>query len=167
MTESREQTVDIPKVNTHAHAALSDTATQSVTITAAPVTGNPATKDPPSRERPTDKRVAQRHANAMQARAGHRRNIRGPTPTAKEARCQVQGQAARKRLGTSSLVHASHSAMAPEGGSCSPRCLPTRATVVSIKARKSNWQWSTRLRTTLAGPGVWYLFGTRLKVDAA
>ena len=30
----------------------------------------------------------------------------------------------------------------------------TRATVVSIKARKSNWHWSTRLRTTLAGPGV-------------
>src|ERR1700756_2830404 len=44
--------------------------------------------------------------------------------------------------------------MAPEGGSCSPRCLPTRATVVSIKARKSNLHWSTRLRTTLAGPGV-------------
>src|ERR1700746_3858632 len=42
----------------------------------------------------------------------------------------------------------------PEGGSCSPRCLPTRATVVSIKARKSNLHWSTRLRTTLAGPGV-------------
>src|SRR5437660_2836307 len=29
-----------------------------------------------------------------------------------------------------------------------------QATVVSIKARKSNWHWSTRLRTTLAGPGV-------------
>src|SRR5579864_9627703 len=42
----------------------------------------------------------------------------------------------------------------PEGGSCSPRCLPTRATVVSIKARKSNWHLSTRLRTTLAGRGV-------------
>ena len=26
--------------------------------------------------------------------------------------------------------------------------------MVSIKARKSNWHWSTRLRTTLAGPGV-------------
>jgi len=61
---------------------------------------------------------------------------------------------ARKLLGTSSLVHVSHSAMAPEGGSCSPRCLPTRATVVSIKARKSNWHWSMRLRTILAGPGV-------------
>ncbi len=76
MTESREQTVEIQKVNTHAHAALSETATQSVTTTTATVSGNPETKDRPSRERPTDKRLAQRHANAMKARAGHRRNIR-------------------------------------------------------------------------------------------
>jgi hypothetical protein len=76
MTASREQTVDIQKVNTQPHAALSETATPSVTTTAATVSGNPETKDPPSRGRPTDKRVAQRHANAMKARAGHRRNIR-------------------------------------------------------------------------------------------
>jgi len=78
MTESREETVDSQKVNTPPHATLSETATPSVTNAAATATavGNPETKDPPSRERPTDKRVAQRHANAMKARAGHRRNIR-------------------------------------------------------------------------------------------
>ena len=76
MTESREQTVEIQKVNTQPHAAPSETATPSVTTTTATVSGNPETKDPLSRERPTDKRVAQRHANAMKARAGHRRNIR-------------------------------------------------------------------------------------------
>jgi hypothetical protein len=64
------------------------------------------------------------------------------------------GTSGQKSLRYFLTVHVSHSAMAPEGGSCSPRCLPTRATVVSIKARKSNWHWSTRLRTTLAGPGV-------------
>jgi len=76
MAESREQTVEIQKVNTQPHAALRETAMPSVTTTTVTVSGNPETKDPPSRERPTDKRVAQRHANAMKARAGHRRNIR-------------------------------------------------------------------------------------------
>ena len=80
MTESREEekTVDIQKVNTPPHAALSETARPSVTTAAATATavGNLETKEPPSRERPTDKRVVQRHTNAMKARAGHRRNIR-------------------------------------------------------------------------------------------
>ena len=78
MTESsREETVDIQKANTPPHAALSEIATPSVTTAAATATtvGN-LEKEPPSRERPTDKRVVQRHANAMKARAGHRRNIR-------------------------------------------------------------------------------------------
>jgi hypothetical protein len=53
MSESREQTVDIQKVNTDPHAALSETATPFVTTAAATATaiGNPETKDPPSRER--------------------------------------------------------------------------------------------------------------------
>jgi hypothetical protein len=78
MTESREETVDIQKINTPPHAALSETATPSVTTAVATATavGNLETKEPPSRERPTDKRVVQRHANAMKARAGHRRNLR-------------------------------------------------------------------------------------------
>jgi len=77
MTESREQTVEIQKVNTQPHAELRETAMPSVTTTTVTVSGNPETKDPLSpRERPTDNRLAQRHANAMKARAGHRRNIR-------------------------------------------------------------------------------------------
>jgi len=78
MTESREQTVDILKVNTPPHAALSENGTPSVTTAAPTATAvkNLETKELPSRERPTDKRVVQRHANAMKARAGHRRNIR-------------------------------------------------------------------------------------------
>jgi len=80
MTESRkeEKTVDIQKANTPSHAALSETAAPSVTTTAAAATAveNLETKKPPSRERSTDKRAQQRHASAMKARAGHRRNIR-------------------------------------------------------------------------------------------
>jgi hypothetical protein len=78
MTESREEekTVGIQKANTAPHAALNETATPSVTTAAATATAVGNLEEPPSRERPTDKRVVQRHANAMKARAGHRRNIR-------------------------------------------------------------------------------------------
>ena len=78
MSESREQTVDVQKVSTPQNAAISETATPSVTPVAAIETtvGQRKMQEPTSRERPTDKRVLQRHANAMKARSGHRRNIR-------------------------------------------------------------------------------------------
>lgn len=78
MSESGEETVDIQKENTPPHAAVSETATASVTPAAptAIAVGNPKMQEPTPRERPTDKRDVQRHANAMKARAGHRRNIR-------------------------------------------------------------------------------------------
>jgi hypothetical protein len=78
MSESGEETVDIQKENTPPHAAVSETATPSVSPAAATTTAvaNPKMKEPTSRERSTDKRDVQRRANAMKARAGHRRNIR-------------------------------------------------------------------------------------------
>lgn len=78
MTESREETVDIQKVNTPPHPAVSETATPSVAPAAATATtaGNREMQKPTSPERSADKRFVQRHANAMKARAGHRRNIR-------------------------------------------------------------------------------------------
>ncbi len=77
MSESREETVDMQNVNTPPHAAVRETATPSVTPAAATAVGNAETKkESTSREHPTDKRVLQRRANAMKARAGHRRNIR-------------------------------------------------------------------------------------------
>jgi hypothetical protein len=76
MTESREEekTGGIQKANTAPHAAINETAKPSATTAAASAVGN--LEEPPSRERPTDRRTVQRRANAMKARAGHRRNIR-------------------------------------------------------------------------------------------
>lgn len=78
MSESREETVGVQKVSTPQNAAVSETATPPVVPVAAIETGAGQRKmqEPMSRERPTDKRFLQRHANAMKARSGHRRNIR-------------------------------------------------------------------------------------------
>jgi hypothetical protein len=78
MIESREGTVDVQKANTPPHAPVGETAMPAVTPAAATATavGKRQMQEPTSRERPTDKRFVQRHANAMKARATHRRNIR-------------------------------------------------------------------------------------------
>jgi hypothetical protein len=78
MTESREETADIQKVITPPQAVVSETATPSVAAATATATvvGNREMREPTSRERPIDKRFVQRHANAVKARSGHRRNIR-------------------------------------------------------------------------------------------
>jgi hypothetical protein len=78
MTESREETVHIQKGNTPSQAPVSETATPSVTAAAATaiVVGNREMQEPTFRERHTDKRFMRRHANAVKARSGHRRNIR-------------------------------------------------------------------------------------------
>jgi hypothetical protein len=78
MIESREETVHIEKGNMSSQSAVSETAPPSVSAAAAPaiVVGNREMQEPTSRERPTDKRFVQRHANAVKARSGHRRNIR-------------------------------------------------------------------------------------------
>ena len=78
MTESQEKTEDIQKLNTAQDGAASAAEMPSVTPAAATATavGNREMQERTSRERPTDKRVLQRRANAVKARAGHRRNIR-------------------------------------------------------------------------------------------
>jgi hypothetical protein len=76
MIESQEGTVDVQKANTPPPAL--DTVTPSVVpaVATATVIGNRETQKQTSPGHPTDKRFVQRHANAMKARAGHRRNIR-------------------------------------------------------------------------------------------
>jgi hypothetical protein len=66
--------MDIQEVTT-APTAVSESTAPSV-IPAATAVGNREMQERTPRERPTDKRFVQRHANAMKARAGHRRNIR-------------------------------------------------------------------------------------------
>ncbi len=70
--------MDIQKVATPPNTAVSETATPSVPPAAASATavGNREKQERTSGERPSDKRFVQRHANAMKARVGHRRNIR-------------------------------------------------------------------------------------------
>ena len=72
MMESQEGTVEVPKQNTLAAAAASETPKASGDA----AVGNREIQKQTAPERSTDKRSTQRHADAMKARAGHRRNIR-------------------------------------------------------------------------------------------
>jgi hypothetical protein len=72
MVESQEGTEEAQKLNPPLPAAVSETPNPS----GAAAAGNREMKKQTAPERATDKRSTQRHANAMKARAGHRRNIR-------------------------------------------------------------------------------------------
>ena len=76
MLESREGTSNVRKQTASTPAAVNETANASAAPIAASATGNREIQNRTSPERATDKRFVQRHANAMKARAGHRRNIR-------------------------------------------------------------------------------------------
>jgi hypothetical protein len=78
MLESRLETADVQKQNAPPASAVSETANPSVAPAAATATtaGNRKMQNPTSPEHSADKRFVQRHANAIKARAGHRRNIR-------------------------------------------------------------------------------------------
>ena len=76
MLESREGTSNVGKQSASTPPAVDETANASAAPTAATATGNREMQKRTSSERSTDKRFVQRHANAMKARAGHRRNIR-------------------------------------------------------------------------------------------
>ncbi len=78
MIESRETTADVQKQSDPEPAALSETATTAVApaIASGTTAGNRETQKQVSPVRSTDRRSEQRYANAMKARAGHRRNIR-------------------------------------------------------------------------------------------
>jgi len=78
MLESREGTADLQKQDASLPVAVSETADPSVAPAAATATttGNRKTQKPTSPEHSGDKRFLQRQANAIKARAGHRRNIR-------------------------------------------------------------------------------------------
>jgi hypothetical protein len=78
MLESREGTADVQKEHASPPTAVSETANPSVASAAATAStaGNRRTQKPMSAEHSGDKRFVQRHANAVKARAGHRRNIR-------------------------------------------------------------------------------------------
>jgi hypothetical protein len=72
MLESREGTSNLRKLSASTAAAVDEITNPS----AASATGNRELQNRTSPERATDKRLVQRHANAMKARTGHRRDIR-------------------------------------------------------------------------------------------
>jgi hypothetical protein len=76
MLESREGTSNARKLSASTPRAVDEITNTSAEPTAATATGNREMQNRTSTERATDRRFAQRHANAMKARAGHRRNIR-------------------------------------------------------------------------------------------
>jgi hypothetical protein len=76
MLESREGTSNLRKLSASTAAAVDEITNPSAAPTAASATGNRELQNRTSPERATDKRLVQRHANAMKARTGHRRDIR-------------------------------------------------------------------------------------------
>jgi hypothetical protein len=76
MLESREGTSSIRELSASMPEAVDEITNASAEPTTTTATENREMQNRTSPERATDKRFVQRHANAMKARAGHRRNIR-------------------------------------------------------------------------------------------
>jgi hypothetical protein len=78
MLKTEEGTSDLRKQTASQPEAVNETTNPLVAPAAATATtaGNRKTQKPTSPKQSGDKRFVQRHANAIKARAGHRRNIR-------------------------------------------------------------------------------------------
>ena len=78
MLESQDRTADVQKQSAAPPSPVGETAKPSIApaVATANTAGNLKMQNPTSPERSADKRSVQRHANAMKARTGHRRNIR-------------------------------------------------------------------------------------------